>query len=148
MFNIEGSYSATLDPKGRVKLPSGLLKQFEEGMSEFVLVQGLDTCVRLFTQENWEIYTEPIRKLSDFNPKARELKHLMLSGNNRVELDSAERILIPKILIEKGKLDKDLRIICLFDKVEIWDAAIYAEKFESKPSDYASDLAAELLGNL
>ena len=148
MLNIEGSYNATLDPKGRVKLPSGLLKQFDEGMSKFVLVQGLDTCVRLFTQENWEIYTEPIRKLSDFNPKARELKHLMLSGNNRVELDSAERILIPKVLLEKGKLEKELRIICLFDKVEIWDAAIYSEKFESKSSDYASDLAAELLGDL
>jgi MraZ protein len=148
MLNLEGTYSSTLDPKGRVRLPSGLLKQFEEGTTEFVLVQGLDTCVRLFTNESWATYTEPIRGLSDFNPKVRELKHLMLGGNNRVELDNAERILIPKILIEKGKLSKDLHIICLFDKVEIWDAAIYAEKFGSKSNDYISDLAAELLGGL
>jgi MraZ protein len=148
MLNLEGTYSSTLDPKGRVKLPTGLLKQLEEGTTEFVLVQGLDTCVRLFTNESWAIYTEPIRKLSDFNPKARELKHHMLGGNNRVELDSAERILIPKVLIEKGQLDKELKIICLFDKVEIWDAAVYSAKFDTKPSDYLSDLANELLGNL
>lgn len=148
MLNLNGSFPSTLDPKGRVKLPSALLRQFQEGTSEFMLVQGLDTCVRLFTPQSWDAYTEPIRNLSDFNPEARVLKQLMLSGNNKVELDSADRILIPKMLIEKGKLEKDLKIVCLFDKVEIWDARLHEEKFGDFSSSDLSALAAKLLGNI
>ncbi|MFZ4543610.1 MAG: division/cell wall cluster transcriptional repressor MraZ [Saprospiraceae bacterium] len=147
MLNLNGSYPSTLDPKGRVKLPSSLLKQFGEGAAEFMLVQGMDTCVRLFTLEAWDKYTEPIRNLSDFNPEARVLKQLMLNGNNKVELDGADRILIPKMLVDKGKLDKELKIVCLFDKVEIWDAQLHDQKFGNYSSEDLSALAAKLLGN-
>ncbi len=148
MSNLQGSYNSTLDPKGRVKLPSALLKQFDKGTNEFLLVRGLDTCVRLFTLDAWAIYIEPIQKLSDFNPEARVLKNLILTGNNKVELDSSERILIPKMLQEIAMLDKDLTIVCQIDKVEIWSSDVYNAKFNAYSTEDLSALAAKLLGSL
>lgn len=148
MLDVQGTFNATLDAKGRLKLPSALLKQIGDDVTEFILVKGLDACLRLFTNEGWKEYTAPIRSLPDFNKKARQLKHQILNGNARVELDSAERILVPKPLIEKGKLNKDLLIICVFDKIEIWDVAEYEAFMQQDGDDDTSDLAEELLGQL
>jgi MraZ protein len=146
MSKLWGTYNSTLDPKGRVKLPSSLLKQFAEGTTEFVLVRGLDPCIRLFTFDAWDTYLEKVYQLSDFDPKARILKNVMLKGNNQVELDASERILIPKVLIELGKLEKELTIVCQIDKVEIWDTNTYNAMFDDYTTGDLSALAAELLG--
>lgn len=143
MPNIYGTYTSTLDPKGRVKLPSALLKQYGEGVNEFVLVRGIDTCVRLYTLESFDQFLESMKGWNEFDPKKRDLKIKLLHGNNRVELDTADRILVPKILQGVGKLEKDLTIICLGDKVEIWDSTIYEAKVNSDIYGDLSALAAE-----
>jgi MraZ protein len=143
MPNLNGTYTSTLDPKGRVKLPSSLLKQFGEDVREFVLVRGIDTCVRLYTLEGWDVFLDSMKNWNEFDPKKRELRLKLLHGNNKVELDTADRILVPKILQTIGKLEKDLTIICLVDKVEIWDATLYEEKINSETFGNLSDLAAE-----
>ena len=145
MSKLWGTYNSTLDPKGRVKLPSSLLKQYAEGTTEFVLVRGLDTFIQLYTLDSWEIFLEKLYRLSDFDPEARNLKRLMLNGNNRVELDAAERILIPKVLIELGKLEKELTIVCLIDKVEIWDTNRYNAIINGYTTEDVSALASKHL---
>lgn len=146
MPNIYGTYTSTLDPKGRVKLPSGLLKQYGESIREFVLVRGIDNCVCIYTLEGFDNFLDSMKDWDEFNPKKRNLKMRLLHGNNRVELDTADRILIPKLLQGIGNFEKDLTIICLGNKVEIWDSVLYNEKVESEAYGSLSDLAAEAFG--
>jgi MraZ protein len=126
MPSFIGEYEVALDAKGRFLLPAGLRKQMPEGHGErFVVNRGFEACLVLYTMEVWEVISNKINKLNDFNPKERALKRLFLNGANIVELDSAGRMNLPKNLMEYAGLSKDMVIAAQGNKVELWDKAAY-----------------------
>ncbi|HXS35473.1 MAG TPA: division/cell wall cluster transcriptional repressor MraZ [Flavipsychrobacter sp.] len=146
MANFLGEYEVAVDAKGRFLLPSGFRKQMPEGAAEkFVVNRGFEHCLTLYPIESWNVLSEKINKLNDFNPKVREFKRLFLNGATTVELDSAGRLLLPKQLQEYAGIKKDVVMSAQGNKVELWDKDTYYAYINQHAASF-SDLAAEVAG--
>ena len=146
MIGFIGEYEATLDPKGRFSLPQGFKKQLpDNGAEHFVINRGFEKCLSLYPNKSWKpIFTE-ISKLNQFDVKSRQFTRYFLNGATQVELDTANRILIPRNLIEYAGLEKDIVLVSAVDKIEIWDKIKYQQFFDSFSPDAYSNLASEVM---
>jgi MraZ protein len=147
MIGFLGEYEATLDAKGRFLLPGGIKKQMpEEESNQFVLSRGFEKCLSLYPVKTWEPIFKQISELNDFEPKVRQFQRLFLNGAINIELDSAGRILVPKTLMEHAGLEKDIILVSMVKKIEIWDKVKYQQQlFESDSPEAFSNLANEVM---
>ena len=146
MIGFIGEYEATLDAKGRFLLPAGFKKQIQEGTSDhFVINRGFEKCLSLYPMKSWKpIFTE-ISGLNQFDPKTRQFTRYFLNGATQVELDSANRLLLPKNLMEYAGLEKDIVLVSAVNKIEIWDTLKYKQFFETFSPEAFSNLAKEVM---
>ena len=112
-----GEYQHVLDPKGRVIMPS----KFREGLGEkFVVTKGLDHCLFVYPQNEWQELERKLRTLPLTSKDARAFTRFFFAGATECELDKQGRILIPANLREYAELTKELVIIGVASRVEIW----------------------------
>lgn len=123
-----GHFNCKLDSKGRLMMPSEFKEQLGEQAEEgFVLRPGLfDRCLELFTRKDWDDVQDKLRtSLSQFNPEHAAVIRKYNAGARFAKLDATGRLQIPKELIEKGALVKDVIISSVTTKMEIWDKSLY-----------------------
>ncbi len=126
-----GEYQHTIDPKGRVIMPS----KFREGLGEkFMVTKGLDSCLFVYSRDEWDNLEAKMRALPITSPEARILSRFVFAGAADCEVDKQGRILIPQHLREYAKLDKDVCITGVSNRVEIWDKATWDE-YQRKLND-------------
>jgi MraZ protein len=148
MTGFIGEYEATLDAKGRFLLPGGIRKQLPEGNDDpFVLNRGFEKCLCLYTSKSWKPIFSDLSKRSDFEPNVRKFKRYFLNGLTQIELDSSGRLLLPKSLMEYAGIVKDIVLVSVIDKIEIWDKIKYQQFFETFSPEEFSDLAKEVMGS-
>ena len=127
-----GHFNCKLDAKGRLLLPSEFKEQMGEQAEEgFVLRPSLfenSTCLDLFTRRDWDEHQEYLRsKLSIYDEDDSKTMRFLNDGVRFVKLDASGRLQIPKDLMERGGLVKEVVVEALANKMEIWDKARYAE---------------------
>lgn len=146
MTSFLGEYEIAIDAKGRFLLPAAFRKQLPENAVErFVINRGFENCLSMYHIDRWNLLTEKLAKLNDFNPKVREFKRLFQNGATMIDVDSAGRILLPKPLQEYAGIKKDMVLSAQADKVELWDKDTYYNYIREKSAGF-SDLAAEVAG--
>ncbi len=115
---IIGQYSYNLDPKKRLTIPTKFRNVLSDGA---VLTRGIDGCLFLYPQKEWEVLADKLSKLPLSQGNARSFARVMLAGAMDVKVDSLGRILIPDYLKDYAKLNKSVVIAGLYDRIEIWD---------------------------
>lgn len=141
-----GEYECKLDPKGRLRLPTGLIGQLGESREvRFVINRGFEKCLMLYPEPVWVQITEEINQLNTYNKKNRDFMRYFYRGAQEVELDGADRILLPKRLQEYAGIDKDVILSAYNGRIEIWAQEEYDKMMEEEPNDF-SDLAEDVLG--
>ncbi len=113
-----GEYEHSVDVKGRLIMPSKLREDIGE---KFVVTKGLDGCLFVFSLKEWEIFQEKLRALPVSNKNARDFSRFFLAGAIECEIDKQGRFLITSNLREFASLDKDVVIIGVTTRLEIWD---------------------------
>lgn len=147
MANFLGEYEVAIDSKGRFLLPAGFRKQLAEGTGDkFVINRGFENCLTLYTMDVWNALSDKINKLNDFKPNVREFKRLFLNGATMIEADSADRLNLPKQLMEYAGIKKEAVLIAQGNKLELWDKDTYynylrqnAVNFSRLAEDVAND---------
>ena len=146
MIGFIGEYLVTLDAKGRFLLPAGFKKQLTEGASEhFIVNRGFEKYLSLYPMKSWKPIFSKLSELNQFDPKTRQFTRYFLNGATQVELDSANRLLLPKNLMEYAGLEKDIVLVSSINKIEIWDSIIYKQFFETFSPEAFSNLAKEIM---
>jgi MraZ protein len=146
MSKFLGEYECRLDAKGRLRLPAQLTKQLGEAARlPMVLNRGFETHLVLYTQAEWDGITTQLSNLNQFVAKNREFVRYFHRGASEVELDAADRILLPKTLTEYAKIGLDVVLFAYFDKIEIWAADEYERLINAEPTDFA-ELAELVMG--
>jgi MraZ protein len=146
MQQLLGEYECAIDAKGRMRLPSALIAQLGEGeVCNFVINRGLEQCLTLYPEAVWNKISEEINNLNLYNKKNRDFVRYFYRGAHRVTIDSADRVLIAKRLLEYAEIDKNVILSAYNDRVEIWATEKYDELIQEEPDDF-SDLAEEVLG--
>ncbi|MEW6171472.1 MAG: division/cell wall cluster transcriptional repressor MraZ [Bacillota bacterium] len=112
-----GEFMHTLDAKGRIFIPA----RFKEGLGEcFIVTKGLDRCLFCFSRPEWEATERKLRRLTFARADARAFARLFFSGASELEVDKQGRILIPANLRDYAGLSKDVVILGVSSRVEIW----------------------------
>lgn len=138
-----GEYRHSLDQKGRVIIPS----KFREGLGDrFILTKGLEECLFAYSSEEWNNLELKLKSLPFTDKNVRAFVRFFFSGATECELDKQGRILIPQNLREYAKLERDVYIIGVSTRVEIWDKERW-EKYCS-PENISPDEIAEKMSIL
>ena len=123
-----GEYEHSLDVKGRLIMPAKLREDMGE---KFIITKGLDGCLFGFSQNEWTNFEEKLKTLPLTNKNARDFVRFFLSGAIECELDKQGRFLIASNLREYAGMEKDIAIIGVGTRLEIWDR----EKWKAYNSD-------------
>lgn len=133
-----GEYNHTVDEKGRLIIPSKFRDELSNG---FVISKGLDGCLFAFPNEEWQLFEEKLTSLPLTNKDARAFSRFMLSGAASVEFDKQGRILVPANLRSFAGIDKDVVLIGVASRFEIWSR----EKWEGTSEfDNVEELAEKM----
>ncbi len=138
-----GEYQHSIDNKGRIIIPS----KFREDLGEeFVMTKGLDNCLFVYPKEEWTILENKLKTLPLTNRDARAFIRFFFSGATECIPDKQGRVLIPANLREHSKLDKDVVVIGVSTRMEIWSK----EEWEAYNSDdnLSYDIIAEKMAEL
>lgn len=123
-----GEYQHTVDSKGRVIIPS----KFREGLGDkFIITKGLDNCLFAYSNDEWKNIESKLRSLPFTDKDVRAFVRFFFAGATECEIDKQGRILIPINLREYGGFNKDIYVIGVSSRVEIWD--------KSKWDEYSGD---------
>ncbi len=139
MLSFTGQYEVKVDGKGRLRLPSDLLRQIPtETNTQYVLNKGLDNCLRLYPITQWNAITQEMNKnLSWFKSEERTFLRYFYQAAAQVDLDSNDRIIIPKRLTESAGIQSEVVIIAYGDVIEIWNSESYYNNVAKEPENFA-----------
>ena len=136
-----GEYHHTIDEKGRIIIPS----KFREELGEtFVVTQGLDGCLFVFPNEEWKNFEEKLKTLPMANKDARKFVRFFLAGAALAEVDKQGRILLPAVLRQFAGLEKDVVLVGVGSRVEIWDKKRWEECTSFDDMDEIAEHMADL----
>ena len=119
-----GQYEHSIDAKGRVIIPA----KYREDLGEsFVVTRGLDGCLFLYPQEEWEAFVAKLQQLPS-NQNTRTIQRQFLSKAMEVALDKQGRILVPALLRTSAALEKEVVFVGMMNRVEVWDKSRLEEQ--------------------
>ncbi len=127
MAELLGTHSYQLDPKGRITLPARFREAFADGA---VLTLGQDGCLFCFPRAEWEARAAEVRNLPLSDAQGRAYARLFFGKAEAVELDAQGRLTVSGRLREAVGIAKDVVVLGVRDRMEIWDRESY-ERYES-----------------
>jgi len=140
-----GEYEHSLDRKSRVIIPAKFREAFKDHYVEkFFVTRELDGCLFLFTEEEWKKQEQKFKSLSFTKKEARKFNRLFFSGASEIICDNQGRILIPQYLKDYAQIQRDVIIIGVSNRIEIWDKARWKEIYEAT-RDTFEDTAEKLM---
>lgn len=148
MATFIGEYSCKIDEKGRLLLPMAFKKQMPgEAKDTFIVKKDIyEACLTLYSLDEWQRQVELIRKnLNPYNREHNAFLRGFYKGTAEVELDNANRLLVPKRLLSEAEIDKEVILVGQDGKIEMWSKTHYDKITSGK--DFAS-LAEKIMGGV
>ncbi len=113
-----GEYRHNVDVKGRVSVPS----KFRGDLGQsFVVTKGLDNCLFMYSKNEWETFENKLKQLPLTNQDARSFMRFFFAGATECEVDKQGRINIPQNLRDYANIKKDVVIVGVATRAEVWD---------------------------
>ncbi|MBL7780961.1 MAG: division/cell wall cluster transcriptional repressor MraZ [Saprospiraceae bacterium] len=152
-MQLIGEYPVALDDKGRMRLPTALLRQLsaqaadagEEATYEFVVNRGFEKCLTLYPKPVWDGISARLSRLNRFNDRNRAFVRSFYLGAYPVNTDSADRILLQKPLLDYAGITKEAILLAMDDRIEIWSPEQHTSMATFDPNAFA-DLANDVMG--
>lgn len=128
-----GEYNHTIDAKGRLIVPA----KFREILGDnFIVTKGLDGCLFVYPNDEWTRFEEKLKSLPLTNKNARQFTRFFLAGAAACEVDKQGRILLPQVLREFASLEKDVVLVGVASRIEIWSR----ERWDESMNTYDCDM--------
>ena len=132
-----GEYEHSVDAKGRVIMPAKLREDIGE---KFIVTKGLDGCLFAYSKTEWSNFEEKLKTLPLTNKNARDFVRFFLSGAVECEIDKQGRFLIPNNLRTYATLEKEINIIGVGTRIEIWNRNAW-KQYSSDENISADEIA-------
>ena len=122
---LMGTYHHNIDAKGRMSFPTKLRDILG---AEFYVTKSINQkCLTIYSKDEWEKLAAKVASLPD-SMGGLDIKRWLFSGAGELIPDKQGRVLIPADLREFAGLTKDVVVIGLDDKAEIWDKELWNEQ--------------------
>lgn len=144
---FRGATSLNLDAKGRLAVPSRHRDAlFAESAGRVVLTAHPHRCLLLYPQPAWEPIQAKLTSLSSFDSRSSGLQRLLVGHAEDLELDSAGRLLVPPVLRDFARLDRQAMLVGQGSHFELWSMDGWKEQLEKVMAGDGVELPAELEG--
>ena len=131
-----GEYQHSLDTKGRLVLPRKFRDELSDGL---VVTKGQENCLYVFTFDRFQEEMARVNRLPRTDGRARKLARSFFPGASNQQLDKQGRIQIPDKLRNFASLEKDVAVVGVADRIEIW-ATDEWETVQEEADQYYSEI--------
>ncbi|OGH81212.1 MAG: cell division/cell wall cluster transcriptional repressor MraZ [Candidatus Magasanikbacteria bacterium RIFCSPLOWO2_12_FULL_34_7] len=135
-----GEYSHNLDEKGRLAIPKKFRLDLSKGS---VVTKGLDNCLFLYTQEEWDKLAQKLANLPFAQSNTRAFARLMLAGAMDVLIDKQGRVMLPEYLRTFAGLKKNVVVAGLYNRLELLDTEKW-EEYKNKTEKESNEIAEQM----
>jgi MraZ protein len=146
MHQFTGEYRVKIDSKGRLKMPKALLEQIT-AQPVFTVNRGFEKHLMLYPKDVWEKKTNEINRLNIYKTKERQAIRYFYRGATEMKTDAADRLLIPKSLLEYAGIEKEVVLFAYHEQIEIWAEKMYDRVLDEEPDQF-SEIADEIFGGI
>lgn len=146
MVGFYGRYTVLMDEKGRIALPAKFrpsIKTDKDDDGHFMLTKGLDGCLALYPEREWELIQERLNTLDFTRKDYRYFSRLLYSVAVPIKLDRQGRLLIPSHLQEEARLEREILILGANRWIELWSPGGYEQYLNQYGQSY-EDVAEKL----
>ncbi len=136
-----GEYQHNIDVKGRISFPAKFREQLGQ---RFIATKGLDKCLFVYSEEEWKALEDKLKQLPTTSKDARSVVRFFFSGATELECDKLGRILLPSNLREHAALNREISIIGVGGRIEIWDSECW-RKYNEESGEVINNIAEQLV---
>jgi MraZ protein len=143
---FSGRYEYAIDDKGRLSIPSKFREILSANFDMKLILTNLDGCIAAYPDREWADVQQRIADSGALKKEARSFLRFFFSGASECSIDRLGRILIPQSLRSYGGIRKNVVIVGMNKKIEIWAEEAWAEIVKEATSDREKmvDIASEL----
>src|SRR6056300_2008843 len=124
-YTFTGQYTFNIDSKNRINIPAALRKQFSsKDKKTFVITRGVDNCAWIYPITEWKKIQSELQQLSSLSKTNRIFLRNHLRHANILKYDKQGRFVLPQSLIDYASIKKDITIIGVLNKIEVWNSAL------------------------
>lgn len=140
-----GEYEHKLDKKGRIIIPAKFREISRENYIEkFYITRGMDVCLFMFSEEEWKTQEAKFKNMPFTKKDARRFNRLFFSGVYEAIPDKQGRILLPSYLKNYAEIKKEIVLIGVSNRIEIWSKEKWIEFYEASKQSF-EDIAEKLM---
>ena len=137
-----GHYEHSLDEKGRLLLPRKIKEELKDNSSLYVL-KGFEGCLSVYSEAEFLKLCEECEKISFNKKNSRDYLRAVLSSVVELNIDKVNRIQLPKDVLTRFHINRNVIIIGVGDHFEIWDNESYL-RYEEEVNSHFEDIAESL----
>jgi len=144
---FRGQFTYSIDSKGRIAIPAKLRKHVAADANDtFVMSRGLSNCIDLYPLDEWQRIEEKLLQLNSFQSDDARFIRMFVQYATEDTMDGQSRILIPSLLIEYAKIEKEVLILGALKKIEVWNPKAYDEYLNQSSQTY-EEIAAKVMAS-
>ena len=144
-----GEFSYSLDNKGRLNIPAKFRNVLsKKNKNSFVITKGMDPCIWIYPVVVWQNIEDELKKLSSLSRVNRSFVRSTVRYTSAVKYDKQGRIAISQNLIDYAKLKKEVLIIGMVNKIEVWNPKLLSnteKEFNEIKSSEFDELANQII---
>jgi MraZ protein len=108
------------------------------------MTRGVSSCIDIYPLNEWNQIEEKLLKLNQFQPDDVRFVRMFTQYAIEDTMDSQSRILIPQNLIDYAKIEKEVLILGVLKKIEVWNPKIYEDYLSQSPETF-EQIAAKVM---
>lgn len=140
-----GEFEHSIDRKGRLILPAKFREVAKNQFVEkFFVTRGLDKCLFMFSEEEWRSQENKFKTMSFTKQQSRTFNRLLFSGACEVAFDKQGRILLPQYLKDFADIKKDVMIVGVSNRIEIWAIDLWNDFYANSRQSF-EEIAEKLM---
>lgn len=136
---FRGSSFHTIDPKGRIIIPTRFRDVIKAGGTDGIMVTGWDGCLFAYTHDKWGELEQKILHSPTKSEAIRRFQRLFVGGAHDCRCDAQGRVLIPPMLKQSAELAKDIVLVGVLYRFEIWSRDVWECQKELMEKDLGDD---------
>ncbi|MBA2646733.1 MAG: division/cell wall cluster transcriptional repressor MraZ [Pyrinomonadaceae bacterium] len=144
---LRGNYTARIDSKGRLKVPTAFRRLIEEKHgAEFYVTSLTGECVRIYPLPEWDSIEQRLNLLPSMDPARRRFLDRTNYYGQQASMDGQGRLLIHPLLRKSAGVIGDVAVLGYLTYLEIWELERFEQRLLSDPYTEEDEAAIARLG--
>lgn len=127
---FRGRFEHLIDPKGRTSIPSKFREVLTTNYDERLIMTNFDGCIWAYPVLEWQEIEKKVAAMPQLNPQVKALQRVFISAATECPIDKQGRILVPPTLRDYAALDKEVVMVGMTRRIEMWSKQRWQLEFE------------------